>query len=177
MRRRPLLTFAALGAVLVVVAASVLAVYLRRDEDDRSDANGSRVGLVPLASNGSGATVVLSGALTEKAFKVEAVRVEGSRLAGKSSDPDQFRATLLDSAGRELETIRMWSPLLRLVWNAEGRHEPVTLAKRRVRIPVPVSTSLESVVLSWTGGRRVARVSVGDEVREFCAGAPANPAC
>jgi hypothetical protein len=176
-RRRPLLTLSAVGLAVVALAAAVLVVVLRGNDDAASGVQGRRDGLVSVQANGSGATVVVSGRLTERSFTVESVVVDGSRVAGRSSDPDQFRATLLDADGRELETIRTWSPLLRLGWSGEGQHRRAVLPERMVQISVPLSPSLESVRLHWPDGRTIARVAVGDVVRDFCAVTPANPAC
>jgi hypothetical protein len=104
--------------------------------------------------------------------------VVGSRLASKASDPDQFRATLLGPEGKELGTIKMWSPLLRLEWDAERQHESARrLDRRRVEIPVPASILLQEVVLNWPDGKTVARVNVRAQIQRFCGSSPANPAC
>jgi hypothetical protein len=135
-------------------------------------------GRVPLQSTGSGATVILSGTLTRPSFKLKSVRVVGSRLASKSSDPDQFRATLLGARGKELETVKMWSPLLRFDWDEEGKRESARkLDGRSVEISVPASILLQEVVLSWTDGKQVARVNVRSQIQRFCKDTPLNPAC
>lgn len=135
-------------------------------------------GMRPLGNSGSGATLILSGILTRESFKLTSMRVVGSRLAGKSSDPDQFRVTLLNVAGQELETVRMWSPLLRLDWDSTDKHETATtLAQRAVNISVPASIALNQVVLGWPDGKKVATIKVGPEIYRFCLQSPQNPAC
>lgn len=134
--------------------------------------------LVPYDSGASGASLIVSGVLTHESFKPRSIRVIGWRLAGKSSDPDQFRVQLLDPLGRELGVQKMWSPLLRFVWNAEGEREAVQeLDNRDVQISVPVSILVNQIVLSWPNGREVARIKVGGEIRTFCLQTPENPAC
>jgi hypothetical protein len=176
MRRRPVLIVAGLAGLLALTTALV-AILLRGWDDEPSRGDASRSGLVSLRSNGSGATLVLSGLVTPDTFKVQSVRVEASRPAGRSSDPDQFRATLLDSDGREIDIVRMWSPLTRLAWSNDGKHQLETLTARPVDLSIPASAGLDVVVLGWTNGKEVARISVGREVRAFCASAPQNPAC
>ncbi len=138
----------------------------------------SDAGLISLQPAGDGATLVLSGVLTRESFKLKSMHVEGSRLAGKGSDPDQFRATLLGASGQELEVVKMWSPLLRFEWDPEGQHESArTLDKHSVEISIPASTLLDQVVLSWADGKEVAHVKVGPEIRRFCKRSPQNAAC
>ena len=177
MRRRGLLALSAL-CVLSAVVFAVVSVLVSDESGGATTQTQSQSGFVSLESNGAGATAVLSGALTRKSFETESVRVVGSRLAGRSSDPDQFRATVLDSDGDEIETVRMWSPLLRLEWDRKGsRHGETFLKRAQVHISVPVSNSAARVVLGWPGGREVAQVEIGREVRSFCARASDNPAC
>jgi hypothetical protein len=135
-------------------------------------------GLIPVASSGDGATLVLSGVLTRETFTLESLRVVASRLAGRSSDPDQFRVMLLGPSGRELGTVTMWSPLTQFEWDMANEHEVArTWDKRRVDIPIPASVDLQTVVLGWPAGKVIARFEVGDKIREFCSRTPDNPAC
>ena len=139
----------------------------------------STEGMVSLESAGDGATVIMTGWLTREKFELKDVRISGSRLTGKSSDPDQFRATMIDTAGRELGVLRTWSPLLTLEWDMERQNENArNLDERTVEILVPASLTLNEVVLSWPDGKyEVARISVGDAIAIFCKESPANPAC
>jgi len=138
----------------------------------------STEGLIPIDSSGGGATLVASGVLTPNTFVLESLRVVGSPMASRSTDPDQFRVTLQDAHGRELETVRMWSPLSRFQWDEPRQNETVrTLEKRRLDIPIAASLDLEYVVLSWPDGKVVARLNVRQAIRDFCAKTPANPAC
>src|SRR5678815_4097441 len=89
-------------------------------------------GLMPFDETGDGATVVVTGLLTPKSFKLESVRVVGARPAGRSADPDQFRALLLDASGNKLEVVKMWSPLLAFQWDEEGQHESANQSSERV---------------------------------------------
>jgi hypothetical protein len=136
-------------------------------------------GLVSLESAGDGATLIVTGWLSREKFELKAVRIAGSRLAGKSSDPDQFRATLIDIAGRELSTVKMWSPLLSLQWDSEGLKESAQgFNDRMVEIRIPVSLTLNEVVFSWPETKyEVARLSVRAEVERFCKEYADNPAC
>lgn len=139
----------------------------------------SAEGLVSLASAGDGATVIVTGWMSREKFELKELRISGSRLAGKSSDPDQFRAILLDAAGRQIGVVKMWSPLLSLEWDWEGQQESaMDLAERAVEIHVPASLTLDQVIFSWPESKyEVGRVSVGDEIARFCKEMPANPAC
>lgn len=135
-------------------------------------------GLIPLAGSGDGATLVLSGVLTREAFALDSIGVFASRLAGRSSDPDQFRAVLLSKDGMELGVVKMWSPLTQFQWDPAGAHEALhRFDTRRVEIPLPVSIDLQTVALTWPKGAAVARVEVGQAIRQFCSIAPDNPAC
>ena len=139
----------------------------------------STEGLVSLDSAGNGATLLITGYLSRERFELKDVRVVGSRLAGKSSDPDQFRATLLDVNGKQIGLVKMWSPLLSLEWDPEGLHESAqSLAQRNVVIQVPATLTLSQVVFSWPEGKyEVGRVQLRDEMLTFCKQFPANPAC
>jgi hypothetical protein len=170
MRRRQLLTIALLAGLIAGCG------------DRPGPAAESHDGLVSLESGGAGATLILSGTLTSRSFTPQSMRIVTSRLASRASDPDEFRITLRDSAGRDLETIKTWSPLLSLDWDTEPdterpREHATTSARRAVEIPLPVSVALEQVVLSWPGGKTVAHVDVGPEVRRFCRRSPQSPAC
>ena len=52
-----------------------------------------------------------------------------------------------------------------------------TLAARPLDLSIPLSATVDVVVLGWTNGKDIARVRVGREVRAFCARATQNPAC
>lgn len=168
MRRQWLLTFSVLGVIAGGCAS------LPRSPETVPAPEGT----VPLAASGSGATVVITGSLSREDFALKSVRVVGSRLASRSSDPDQFRAQLLDVTGREIETVRMWSPLLSLEWNREGTQESAHILTRRdVEISVPASIGMQAVILSWPGDNALARVNVSRQVAKFCLQKPGNPAC
>jgi len=166
MRYRPLLTIPLLA--LVVGACTSNPTH----ENVASD------GLVSLESAGGGATVIVSGTLTRESFTRASVRVVGSRSAAKSSDPDQFRATLYDKQGRSLQIIKMWSPLLRLEWDKTLKHESiVTVQQRVVAISLPITIFVEQIEFSWPDGARIATVQVGPAVKRFCQSASQNPSC
>jgi hypothetical protein len=149
-------------------------------------------GLLPYESN-AGATVILTGLLTQKAFKFESMRVVGSRLAGRPADPDQFRISQFNAEGKLLDVMKTWSPLLSFEWDVveakerseEGHaHEEPSLketahdhSERHVEITVPASIALETVALSWPEGREIARIKVGEEIRRFCERTRGNAAC
>ena len=139
----------------------------------------STEGTVSLDSAGDGATVILTGWLSRKKFEIKDVRISGSRLAGKSSDPDQFRATMIDTVGRQLGVVKMWSPLFAVEWDMEGLQENArSLDERVVQIRVPASLTLNEIVLSWPDDKyEVGRVFVGDAIADSCKQVPANPAC
>lgn len=139
----------------------------------------STEGLLSLESAGDGATVIVTGWLTREKFELKDVQISASRLAGSSTDPDQFRATMIDTSGRELGVLKMWSPLVTLEWDMERLQENArSLDDRTVQIRIPASLTLNEVVLSWPDGKyEVARVSVGDAIASFCKQMPANPAC
>jgi hypothetical protein len=136
-------------------------------------------GLVSLESAGDGATVIVTGWLSQEKFELKDVRIAGSRLAGKAGDPDQFRITLLDREGRRLGTVKTWSPLLSLQWDAEGLKESAQgFTDRVVEILIPASLTLSQVAFTWTESKyEVARVDVGEVVYRFCKEMPDNPAC
>jgi hypothetical protein len=178
MRRRTLLTLVTIGALLVLVASAVFGVrFWRSNGEHAPEAGQTPDGLVPLRSNQTGATILLSGVLTKESFKLGSVQVVGSRLAGKSSDPDQFRAAVLDPNGRTIDTVKMWSPLLRFVWNKRGHDEAWTFKKRKVHLAIPASRKAQFVILRWPGGKAIGRIRVDHQVRAFCAAAPDNPSC
>ena len=127
MRRRRLLVAGLTAAILGTGMASAPAAEEFTTE-----------GLVSLESAGDGATLIVTGWLSREKFELKDVRIAGSRLAGKSSDPDQFRVTLIDLVGREIGIVSMWSPLLSLQWDAEGLKETAqdsTIARWRYRSP------------------------------------------
>lgn len=135
-------------------------------------------GLMSFEETDNGATVVMTGLLTPKYFKLDSVRVVASHPAGRTGDPDQFRALLLDASGNKLELVKMWSPLLEFQWDAEGQHESASQqSERLVDIAIPASLTLERVSLSWPGAKPMAVVEVGEYVRRFCDARPENPAC
>ena len=168
MRRRRLLVAGLWAAILGTGMASAPAAEEFLTE-----------GLVSLESAGDGATLIVTGWLSREKFEMKEVRIAGSRLAGRSNDPDQFRVTLVDIAGREFGMVKMWSPLLSLQWDAEGLKESAQgFNDRIVEIQIPVSWTLNEVVLSWPEGKyEVGRVSVRAEIERFCKEMPDNPAC
>jgi hypothetical protein len=174
MRLVRLLGFGACAALACAVAAAA-----PPPGNPPAEPVASTEGLVSLDSSGTGATLWITGYLNRERFELKAVRVVGSRLAGKSSDPDQFRATLLDAKGNKLGLVKMWSPLLSLQWDPEGLHETAQdLAERNVVIQVPATLALNQVVFTWPGGKSEAgRVQLRDEIVAFCKEFPANPAC
>ena len=150
-------------------------------------------GLMPYESN-AGATVILTGLLTQDSFEFESMRVVGSQLAGRPADPDQFRVALFDADGRLLDVMKTWSPLLTFVWDVidessdEDRREggkeqqklkesAIYLSEGFVEIAVPASLTLETVGLSWPEGKEITRIAVGEEVRRFCERTRGNAAC
>jgi len=139
----------------------------------------STEGMVSRESVGDGATLIVTGWLTQERFELKDVRIAGSRLAGRASDPDQFRVTLLDIKGREFDIVRMWSPLLSLQWDAEGLNETAqSFDGRVVEIQIPASSTLNEVVFSWPDRKyEVGRVKVGAAIEGFCKEMPDNPAC
>jgi hypothetical protein len=133
---------------------------------------------MPFDETGDGATVVLTGLLTPKYFKLESIRVVGAQPAGRAADPDQFRVLLLDAGGNKLEVVKMWSPLMTFQWDEEGQHESASQAgERLVDISIPATIAVERVSLSWPGSKPIAVVDVGEYVRKFCEERPENPAC
>jgi len=166
MRCRPLLT--------IPLFALIVGACTSQPAHD----NAASDGLVSLGSAGGGATVIVSGTLTRESFTRVSVRVVGSRSAEKSSDPDQFRATLYDQQGKRLQSIKMWSPLLRLAWDKALKHESVvTVQQRVVAISLPVTIFVEQIEFSWPDGTRIATVRVGPAVKRFCQRASQNPSC
>ena len=136
-------------------------------------------GMVSLQSTGDGATLIVTGWLSQEKFELKDVRIAGARLAGRAGDPDQFRIALFDLAGRQVGEVRTWSPLLSLQWDAEGLKESAQgFNDRTVEILIPVSSTLSQVALSWPEGKsEVGRVNVGDVIARFCKEMPDNPAC
>jgi hypothetical protein len=135
-------------------------------------------GLISASASGDGATLILTGMLSRETFLLYSADVVGSRLAGRSSDPDQFRAILLGPDGQELETIAMWSPLDQFQWDVNNEHETrYTFTSREVDILVPISSDVETVILSWPEAPEIARIEVGDIIHKFCDQFPQNPAC
>jgi hypothetical protein len=147
-------------------------------------------GMMPIET-GDGATLILTGYLSREKFELKEIRIVGSRLASRSSDPDQFRATLLDVEGRMIGAVKMWSPLLTFVWDLEGLHESAESSDHRVvDIQVPATIAIDRVILSWPQGMNeemnegkydgkyeVASLSVAEEIGQFCKLSPRNPAC
>lgn len=135
-------------------------------------------GMMPIET-GDGATLILTGYLSRERFELKEIRIVGSRLASRSSDPDQFRATLLDVEGRMIGAVKMWSPLLTFVWDLEGLHESAESSDPRVvDIQVPATIAIDRVILSWPHGKyEVANLSVAEEMGQFCKFSPQNPAC
>ena len=109
-------------------------------------------GMMPIET-GDGATLIMTGYLSRERFELKEIRIVGSRLASRSSDPDQFRATLLDVEGRMIGAVKMWSPLLTFVWDHEGLHESAESSDHRVvDIQVPATIAIDRVILSWPQG-------------------------
>lgn len=143
-------------------------------------------GMMPIET-GDGATLIMTGYLSRERFELKEIRIVGSRLASRSSDPDQFRATLLDVEGRMIGAVKMWSPLLTFVWDIEGLHESAESSDHRVvDIQVPATIAIDRVILSWPRGMNegkydgkyeVANLSVAEEIGQFCKLSPQNPAC
>lgn len=151
-------------------------------------------GMMPIET-GDGATLIMTGYLSRERFELKEIRIVGSRLASRSSDPDQFRATLLDVEGRVIGAVKMWSPLLTFAWDLEGLHESAESSDHRVvDIQVPATIAIDRVILSWPQGMsegkyegkyevrydgkyEVANLSVAREIGQFCELSPQNPAC
>jgi hypothetical protein len=139
----------------------------------------STEGLVSLESAGDGATLIVTGWLSKEKFELKEMRIAGSRLAGKTGDPDQFRMVLLDREGQKLGVVKTWSPLLSLQWDEEGMKESAQgFYDRTVEILIPASLGLSQVAFSWAGSKyEVGRIEVGELVYGFCKERPENPAC
>jgi hypothetical protein len=137
-----------------------------------------RDGLVSVNSSGDGITLILLGTLSRETFLLDSVEVVGSRLAGRSSDPDQFRVLLLGLDGQAIDTIAMWSPLTQFEWDINSEQETLyAFTERKVDIPIPVSIDVEIVILSWPDEPEIANIQVGNYIRKFCDQTPENPAC
>lgn len=166
------------GGLLV----GLLAVVLGAGPGIATAAEQPLEGMMPIET-GDGATLILTGYLSRDKFELKEIRIVGSRLASRSSDPDQFRATLLDVEGRMIGAVKMWSPLLTFAWDLEGLHESAESSDYRVvDIQVPATIAIDRVILSWPHGKyegkyEVANVSVAEKIGQFCKFSPQNPAC
>ena len=138
----------------------------------------SMEGMVSLESSGDGATLLVTGVLTASSFEFQAMRVVGSRLAGRTSDPDQLRVYLFDARGGKLGVLKTWSPLLQFQWDIEGvRESALNLEKAVVIIQIPATLTLAEISLRWPQGKEMIRLDVRDAIRSFCELMPKNPAC
>lgn len=135
-------------------------------------------GLVPLQRTDDGGTLWLFGEISVEAFRLDSIRADAARLAGRGPDPDEFRVVLLDREGEPRLTVSTWSPLGKHVWDSAGVRETYrTVPERTTAIPVPIRPWLASVRLAWPSGAVAGTVDVSIAVRRFCRDNPENPGC
>jgi len=157
------------GALGLLLAGCAPAVVQRVPAD---------AGLVSLRETGDGGTLWIYGQLTTETFRLDSLRADPARLAGRGADPDEFRVVLLDREREPRLTVSTWSPLGRHVWDSAGVQESYrTVPSRTTGIPVPIRPWLALVRFAWPSGAVSGEVDVEAVVRRFCRDRPENPGC
>lgn len=167
MRTGRMLTRSVVGALVVMGCAPAQGPRMPMD-----------AGLVPLQRTEDGGTLWVFGELTLETFRLDSLRADRARLAGRGGDPDEFRVVLLDAEGEPRLTVSSWSPLGKHVWDSAGVQESYrTVPTRTTAIPVPIRPWLASVRFAWPSGAVAGVVDVAAVVRRFCRDYPENPGC